>query len=123
MADFEGFTSPGGDEFDANGRAYFGLFARGLQAAGLRIDAENNDGMRPLIVAEEKLALGIDGKISRRFASAGLVLDERDATGPGFDVVGRNAVVAAIGDVYEFAGRMNFDFRSRIAFHFGERQR
>src|ERR1044072_2972133 len=84
----------------------------------------NNGGERDIAAAlvfhEEMFAVGGDGEMARGFAAGGMGFDEGERAFGLINGVRGDAVVAAVGDVEEFAGGVNGDFGGAgVAFEIG----
>src|SRR5271157_2520638 len=74
------------------------LSGRG-QATGLRVHAEEHDGVGILVGGEEVAAGGVQREIARRFALSGYVLHRRERALGGVDGEHGEVVGASIGSV------------------------
>ena len=88
--------SPEGDKLDTHRGANVNDLTCRMQSSGLRINAENDDTARGLVLGQQPFARGIDAEVARGFASSGLVLQARELARFRLDGKNGDTVVAAI---------------------------
>jgi hypothetical protein len=98
------------DEFDANGGGDIEDFAGRGQHAGGGIEIKDDDVAGTLIGDEEEFSRGVYADMARSFSAAGDALKKGKVPGCGVYAEHGDAVIAPIGAVEEFPGRMDGDF-------------
>ncbi len=107
----------GGDEFDADGGFDGGDgIADGGELSGLRVDAEEDEGVGVLVGEDHEMAGGVAAEVAGGFAEGVLIADEGELSGGLVDGVEGEVVGGeAVGGVEEFSGGVDLDFGGGVA--------
>src|SRR5712664_4159470 len=84
---------------DANGRRHFHDLPDRGQSTCRRINLENDNVVRELVLRQHVFAARVDGKMPRLFATRGNPPGRRESSVSRIDGKNRNAVVSPVGDV------------------------
>ena len=79
------------------------------EGAGGGMDGVDDDGITFLMSGDEPFPFVVDIEITRHLAAAGSCFFEGEFTGGGMHAESGDAIVAAVGSVDPFAGRMDGD--------------
>ncbi len=99
------------EETDADRRAEVISFP--FCQAAIRADGKHCDVVAVLVLSQQVAACAIQRKVAGRFAAAGLALDPGKAAVLQ-NMVGRDAVMAAIGGIQELAVRRDMQVRADV---------